>query len=66
MELELEIKTCWVTYQCDSCREGLMEFVPGSACSNAKWHKHLCLKCGHEVFFKKKYPMKKEQKGWSW
>jgi hypothetical protein len=58
MEIENEVKTVRVAYQCDVCKVGEMfptELTTGLTCIGSKIE-HKCEHCGHLAYFDITYP----------
>jgi hypothetical protein len=62
MEIEKEVKTFYVQYQCDECKEGSMVQTGTEKACYPPLVEHRCNECRHiEWFRNKRYPMIKHK-----
>ena len=56
MEIKVEVKTYIISYTCDKCNIGKMEFTGLSFTVQPPKHQHQCNQCGHTAIYVKHYP----------
>jgi len=53
---QVVVKTIKVTYRCEECKRGRMQFKKTVFASRPNVHQHVCDNCGHTLMLPAQYP----------